>query len=74
MVLHSFALEVSVIRVLYTEEKGWHGCTSATPIDHLPVNDQILNFAAGKAAEEHFECPAHERAWCRDFGEIAFAT
>jgi hypothetical protein len=71
VVLYSFGLDVSAIRVLYSEEKDWHGCTDATPVDHLPVNDQILNYAAGKAAEEFFECPAHKFAWCLDFGEIS---
>jgi hypothetical protein len=71
IVLHSFGLPVVVIRVLYTEEKDWHGRTCAASVDHLPVKDQVLNHAAGKAAEEFFDCPAHEKAWLKDFGKIA---
>jgi hypothetical protein len=71
IVLHSFGLPVVAIQVLYTEEKDWHGRTNGAPVDHLPVKDQVLNHAAGKAAEEFFECPAHERAWFKDFLEIA---
>jgi Zn-finger nucleic acid-binding protein len=32
--------------------------------------DQVTSFAAGRAGEEIFHCPAHYGAWLVDLGEI----
>ena len=40
--------------------------------EYLSISDQVVNRAAGKAAEELFNCPAHERALTsHNFGEIS---
>ena len=68
----SFGLFVVAVRVVFNEEKGWHGGTDiAGSTDHLPLVEKIAGFAAGKTAEKIFNCPAHETAWLKDFGEIA---
>jgi len=71
-VLHSFRVSVVAVRVNFTEEKGWHGGTDVMPgsTDHLPYMDQAANWAAGRAAEEVFTCPAHRLAWLDDLGQI----
>ena len=70
----AFALDVRVVsvRVVFTEEKGWHGGTD-TPegaADQLSWEDRITMRIAGKAAEELFDCPADPLASLHDLGEI----
>jgi len=68
VVAFSLGLRVVAVRVIFTEEKGWHGKTDteSTP-DHW--KDQIVLLMAGKAAEEVFNCPA-DAAWLHDVGTI----
>ncbi len=71
--LWSFRIPVLAARVTPSDEKGRHGGTE-TPersVDQLPYADRLTILSAGKAAEEFFDCPAYERAWLHDFGEIA---
>ena len=69
----SFEVPVVAVRVTFSEEKGWHGGTDRPEgaEDHLPYTDQVTILRAGKTAEEFFDCPAHEYAWCDDLGKIA---
>jgi hypothetical protein len=72
-VAFSFNLPVLAVRVTFSEEKGWHGGTD-TPKGsayHLHYMDQVTILRAGKTAEEFFDCPAHQKAWLGDFGEIS---
>jgi hypothetical protein len=71
IVAHSFNLHVETVYVRFEEAKGWYGCAKTSSPEYLSVSDQVVNRAAGKAAEEYFNCPAHERAWLHDFGEIS---
>jgi hypothetical protein len=66
-----FNLQVEAIYVRFEEAKGWYGRTITASPRHLPIPDQIANWAAGKAAEEFFGCPAPEESWLDDFGEIS---
>jgi ATP-dependent Zn protease len=71
----AFALDMRVVavRVVFTEEKGWHGGTDTLEraADQLSWEDRITLRIAGKAAEELFDCPADPRASHHDLGEIA---
>jgi hypothetical protein len=73
VVLFSFSVPVAAVRVAFNEEVGWHGGTDLPngSDDHLHYMDRITILRAGKTAEEFFDCPAHEKAWLRDFGEIS---
>lgn len=73
VVAFSFQVHVIAVRVALNDEKGWHGATDTPPgsADNLPYLDRITLWSAGKAAEEFFECTAHECAWLGDFGEIS---
>lgn len=69
VVAFSFSLRVAAIRVVFSEEKGWHGCTKAdTP---QAIEDRITLLSAGKAAEEFFDCPADGKAWHDDLLKIS---
>jgi hypothetical protein len=69
----SFGVPVTAVWVAFSSEKGWHGATDTPPgsANHLPCKDRITLLIGGKAAEEFFDCPAHQDAWLLDFGEIA---
>ena len=71
IVAYSFNLQVESVYVRCEEAKGWYGGTKMSSPKYLSISDQVVNRAAGKAAEELFNCPAHERAWLHDFGEIS---
>jgi hypothetical protein len=74
VVAFSFGVPLLAIWVTFTEKKGWHGGADRGPegsVEHLHYMDQVTIFRAGKTAEMFFDCPAHERAWLRDFGEIS---
>ena len=73
-VLYAYHVPLKAVWVAFTKEKdGWHG--EAEPADatadDLPWQDRIVTFAAGKAAEELFECPAPALKWKADFAWIA---
>jgi hypothetical protein len=72
VVLHSFGVPVEKLRVVYTKEKGWHGCTIAGSAGD--VMHQAVILVAGKVAEEIFDCPAHENflAWGPSANRHAF--
>ena len=73
VVAHSYRLRVQMVRVAFSEAKGWHGGTDlplGSP-DHLDVVDQLAIWTAGKDAEDVLKCPAHETAWFDDLGQIA---
>jgi hypothetical protein len=72
VVLWSFRVQVFAVRVTFSDEKGWHGAPDIPKgsADQLPYTDRVTILSAGKA-EEFFDCPAYERAWLHDFGEIA---
>jgi hypothetical protein len=69
-VAFSFSLPVIAVWVSYNEVRGWRGGTD-TPSDHLHYKDRVAILIAGKAAEEVFNCPAHETGWLHDLGQIA---
>jgi Zn-finger nucleic acid-binding protein len=71
IVAYSFNLHVESVYVRFEEAKGWYGCAKTSSPEYLSISDQVVNSAAGKAAEEYFNCPAHEGAWLHDFGEIS---
>jgi ATP-dependent Zn protease len=73
VVAHSFHLPVQVVRVEFTDERGWHGGTDVPSgaADHLDTMDQVVIWVAGRAAEKIFVCPAHESAWLHDIGQIS---
>jgi hypothetical protein len=68
VVAWTFAVPVVAIRVVFTEEKGWHGGTDYVvgSADHLPLVEQVAVLEAGYAAERVFDCPAHEQAAAED--------
>ena len=68
-----FNVPVEAAYVTFSEEKGWHGGTD-TPhgsAGHLDYMDQVTILVAGKAAEDFFDCRAHETAWRDDLGQSA---
>ena len=74
MVLHAYNVPVEAVWVVYSEEKkDWHGGTEmlVRASGHLSDAERVAILAAGRAAEELFQCRAHSPAWLRDFGEIA---
>jgi ATP-dependent Zn protease len=68
-----YGLPVFAVRVEFSEERGWHGGADVPfgAASRLALFDQVTIYAAGKAAEEVYECPAHARSWSVDLGEIA---
>jgi ATP-dependent Zn protease len=71
VVLHAYHVPVHAIFVKFTDAKGWHGCTKSDPTDHRPLPDRLVFWTAGKMAEEHFGCRAHDQTWQLDYGEVA---
>jgi hypothetical protein len=71
-VAHSYGVPVQAIWVAFNGEE-WHGGTDRPEGSeaHLHYMKQAAIFRAGKTAEEFFDCPANDRAWLRDFGEIS---
>jgi hypothetical protein len=70
VVLHALEVPVRAIFIKFTDAKGWHGCAKSDPANDRPVSDRLVFFAAGRMAEEHFSCRAHDQASIRDYGEI----
>jgi hypothetical protein len=69
-VLHALGVPLRAIFVEFTDAKGWHGCAKSDPTDDRPSRDRLVFWAAGKMAEQHFDCRAHDRTWLLDYGEI----
>jgi hypothetical protein len=60
---------VSLLRGPKCLSLRWHGGTD-TRTDHLYYKDRVAILIAGRAAEEVFNCPAHETAWRLDLAQI----
>jgi cyanate permease len=47
-VVRSFGLTIKTIRIVFNEEKGWHGRTETYGLDdHLPLIERVAVWAAG---------------------------
>ena len=73
IVAFALGMQVVAVRVVFTEDKDWHGSTDTLEgaADQLNWEDRITMRIAGKAAEELFDCPADPLASLHDRGEIA---
>jgi hypothetical protein len=70
VVAWSFGVRVVAVYVTFSVARGWHGGTDYIDGSALHYMDQVTSFAAGRAGEEIFDCPAHYCAWLADLGEI----
>jgi hypothetical protein len=73
VVMHAYDLPVRAVWVKYNDEKGhWHGDTlpGSDPED-VPLPVRCVIWTAGKMAEQHFDCCAHDRTWLHDYGVMA---
>jgi hypothetical protein len=52
IVAYSFNLHVESVCVRFEEAKGWYGCAKTSSPEYLSISDQVVNSAAGKAAED----------------------
>jgi hypothetical protein len=68
VVAFSFGLRVAAVRVAYSEKRDWYGAMDAEKPQSMA--NQITLLCASKMAEKFFDCPAHNRSWFHDYGEI----
>jgi ATP-dependent Zn protease len=70
VVTHSFNVPVRTVRIEFTADDGWRGRMESDLIDHLHYLDQATICAAGRAAEDLFNCLSYDSAWYGDMFNI----
>jgi hypothetical protein len=75
VVMHAYDLPVQAVWVKYTKGNGgwhWSGDTlPATDQEGVPLPVRCVIWTAGKMAEQHFDCRAHDHTWRHDYGVMA---
>jgi hypothetical protein len=70
VVMHAYDLPVQAVRVIEGKD-GWHGDTlPAADPEGVPLPVRCVIWTAGKMAEQHFDCRAHDRSSQHDYGEM----
>ena len=71
LVMHAYDLPVQAV-VVNEGRNGWYGdMLPGTDPEDVPLSVRCVIWTAGKMAEQHFNCRAHDRTWMHDYGAIA---